>query len=107
MADGFQFAFTPAVDAATQPAWEKVKRHVTPLEWRLHAPLIAEINRLKAVSRIGMGRCQGRVCAAAAAELLAAASGRNIAAVGRLRAQPPVKPLPIGLVQHDGREAAE
>ncbi|HEY3694707.1 quinolinate synthase NadA [Phenylobacterium sp.] len=47
MADGFQFAFTPAVERATAPAWEKVKRHVTPFEWRLHAPLIAEINRLK------------------------------------------------------------
>lgn len=47
MADGFQFAFTPAVEAATAPAWEKVKRHVTPMEWRVQAPLIAEINRLK------------------------------------------------------------
>jgi len=46
-ADGFQFAFTPAVEAQTAPAWEKVKRHVTPMEWRLQAPLIAEINRLK------------------------------------------------------------
>jgi len=46
-ADGFQFAFTPAVEASTAPAWEKVKRHVTPMEWRLQAPLIAEINRLK------------------------------------------------------------
>src|SRR4051812_14801245 len=47
MADGFQFDFTPAVEQDTAFAWEKVKRHVTPLEWRLQAPLIAEINRLK------------------------------------------------------------
>src|ERR1700754_4140568 len=46
-ADGFQFAFTPQVETATASTWEKVKRHVTPLEWRLQAPLIAEINRLK------------------------------------------------------------
>ncbi len=46
-ADGFQFAFTPEIEAATAPAWEKVKHHVTPMEWRLQAPLIAEINRLK------------------------------------------------------------
>src|SRR5665213_3198098 len=46
-ADGFQFAFTPEIEAATAPAWEKVKRHVTPMEWRAQAPLIAEINRLK------------------------------------------------------------
>ena len=47
MADG-SFAFTPAVEDATASLWQKVKGQVTPLEWRLHAPLIAEINRLKA-----------------------------------------------------------
>lgn len=47
MADGFQFAFTPEVETATLPLWEKVKGHITPMEWRLQAPLIAEINRLK------------------------------------------------------------
>jgi quinolinate synthase len=46
-ADGFQFAFTPEIEALTAPAWEKVRRHVTPMEWRAQAPLIAEINRLK------------------------------------------------------------
>jgi quinolinate synthase len=47
MADGFQFAFTPDVERATRPVWDKVKTHITPMEWRLQAPLIAEINRLK------------------------------------------------------------
>src|ERR1700754_3676698 len=46
-ADGFQFAFTPQVETATAASWEKVKRHITPMEWRAQAPLIAEINRLK------------------------------------------------------------
>ena len=46
-ADGFQVAFTPEIEALTAPAWEKVKHHVTPMEWRAQAPLIAEINRLK------------------------------------------------------------
>jgi quinolinate synthase len=46
-ADGFQFPFTPAVEAETARVWEKVKGHVTPMEWRTQAPLIAEINRLK------------------------------------------------------------
>ncbi|QEL22686.1 FAD/NAD(P)-binding oxidoreductase [Bosea sp. F3-2] len=58
---------------------------------------IGEINRLKAVSRVGMGRCQGRMCAAASAEVLAAATGKPIDAVGRLRAQAPVKPIPLAL----------
>ena len=54
-----------------------------------------EMNRLKALTRIGMGRCQGRVCGHAAAELLARACGVDIESVGRLRGQPPVKPIPI------------
>src|SRR6202789_4432856 len=48
MADGSGgFEFTPAVEAATLPIWEKVRSRVTPLEWRLQAPLIAAINALK------------------------------------------------------------
>ena len=57
-----------------------------------------EVNRAKALTRIGMGRCQGRVCGAAAAEVLAARLGCDIAAIGRLRGQAPVKPLPIPAV---------
>ena len=48
MADGTTaFDFTPEVEAATAGLWARVKRRVTPIEWRIHAPLIAEINRLK------------------------------------------------------------
>ena len=48
MADGSTpLAFTREVEAATAPLWEKVKSRVTPIEWRLHAPLIDAINRLK------------------------------------------------------------
>lgn len=54
-----------------------------------------ELNRAKAFSRIGMGRCQGRFCGLAAAEVLAAALGVPIDQVGRLRGQAPVRPLPI------------
>ena len=46
MADG-QLLMDPAVRRATDPVWDKVKDHVTPAEWALHAPLIAEINALK------------------------------------------------------------
>ncbi|WP_315736645.1 FAD/NAD(P)-binding oxidoreductase [Bradyrhizobium sp. SZCCHNR1093] len=58
---------------------------------------LTEINRLKAVTRIGMGRCQGRMCGAVAAELLAAQTRRDIGAVGRLRAQAPIKPIPLAV----------
>ena len=54
-----------------------------------------ELNRLKALTRIGMGRCQGRMCGAAAARLLADAAAVPLSAVGRLRSQPPLKPVPI------------
>jgi len=54
-----------------------------------------EINRLKALTRVGMGRCQGRMCGEAALQLLAEETGRPLEAVGRLRSQPPVKPIPL------------
>ena len=61
----------------------------------LHGKGANELNRAKAFSRVGMGRCQGRYCGHTAAELLADAAGVSIEAVGRLRGQAPVKPLPI------------
>lgn len=54
---------------------------------------ITEMNRLKAMTRCGMGRCQGRLCGGPAAEILAVATGRPVEDVGRLRAQPPLKPV--------------
>ena len=57
-----------------------------------------EVNRLKALTRIGMGRCQGRMCAPAAARLLAHATSQPLKDVGRLRTQAPVKPLPIAML---------
>lgn len=56
-----------------------------------------EINRVKAHCRVGMGRCQGRMCGLAAAEVVAERSGRAIHEVGRLRGQAPIKPLPFGV----------
>ncbi|MCS4251569.1 NAD(P)/FAD-dependent oxidoreductase [Pseudomonas sp. BIGb0164] len=56
-----------------------------------------EINRVKAHCRVGMGRCQGRMCGLAAAEIVAERSGRGIEEVGRLRGQAPIKPLPFGV----------
>lgn len=62
-----------------------------------HALSPQEINRAKAFTRIGMGRCQGRVCGIAAAQILAYELGVPLAEVGRLRGQAPIKPLPIGV----------
>lgn len=56
---------------------------------------IDDLNRLKALTRIGMGLCQGRMCQSGAAELLADCRRIPLSAVGRLRGQAPVKPLPF------------
>jgi hydrogen cyanide synthase HcnB len=59
---------------------------------------VSEVNRLKAFTRLGMGRCQGRLCGSPASEILAAACHRPVAAVGRLRGQAPVKPVPLAVL---------
>lgn len=60
-----------------------------------------EANRAKAFSRVGMGRCQGRYCGHAAAEIIAHAATIPIEAAGRLRGQAPVKPLSIALTEDE------
>ncbi len=59
---------------------------------------IDNLNRLKALTRIGMGLCQGRMCQAGAAELLADCRGLALADIGRLRGQAPVKPLNLAML---------
>ena len=46
MYDGVE-PFSPALESELAPVWERVKSKVTPLEWRLQAPLISAINALK------------------------------------------------------------
>lgn len=54
-----------------------------------------EVNRVKAMTRCGMGRCQGRVCGPALQEIVATKAGGDGAAAGRLRGQAPVKPIAL------------
>lgn len=65
----------------------------------------AEVNRLKALTRVGMGRCQGRMCGVAAGEILAQATMQPLERVGRLRGQVPIKPIPIRLQSATPAEA--
>jgi hypothetical protein len=46
------------------------------------------------------------MCGAAAAEMLAHASGQPLAQVGRLRGQAPIKPIPIQLASAPAEGAA-
>ncbi len=52
-----------------------------------------EVNKAKAFTRVGMGRCQGRYCGHAGAELVAATLDVPLQEASRLRGQAPVKPL--------------
>ncbi|MGX1741734.1 FAD-dependent oxidoreductase [Bosea sp. NPDC055353] len=58
-----------------------------------------EVNRVKAMTRCGMGRCQGRVCGPALQEIVAAGTGHGGEAAGRLRGQAPVKPIALAAAE--------
>jgi NAD(P)H-nitrite reductase large subunit len=60
-----------------------------------------EVNRVKAITRCGMGRCQGRVCGSALQEIVAAEAFVTIEAAGRLRGQAPVKPVMLSTAEAD------
>lgn len=61
-----------------------------------------EVNRAKSLGRVGMGRCQGRYCELAAAEIVATCAGYGGAReAGRLRGQAPVRPAPITALIQD------
>ncbi|MGQ3485886.1 FAD/NAD(P)-dependent oxidoreductase [Roseovarius pacificus] len=65
-----------------------------------------EPNRAKSLSRVGMGRCQGRYCGAAAARILAANGGLPLEQQPGLRPQAPVRPMPMRLLREDGEGTA-
>lgn len=101
---GLQQAFPwPAQQAAELPDSAVICRceGITAGELRAVVNLKSarEANRAKAFSRVGMGRCQGRYCAHAGAEVIAAVLGCPVAEVGRLRTQAPVKPLAFSIVE--------
>lgn len=103
-ADGLRRAFPwPAQQAACLPDDAIVCRCETitagALRGVVRATGACEANRAKAFSRVGMGRCQGRYCGHAAAEVIAEAAGVPLDQVGRLRSQAPVKPLPMAIAE--------
>jgi NADPH-dependent 2,4-dienoyl-CoA reductase/sulfur reductase-like enzyme len=53
------------------------------------------LSALKAMTRLGMGPCQGRMCWAAAARYVAARTGRAVAEVGPLSVRPPIRPIDL------------
>ncbi|WP_027782347.1 MULTISPECIES: NAD(P)/FAD-dependent oxidoreductase [Burkholderia] len=98
--EGLETAFAPPADQAARCPDDTIvcrceEIDAGTLRRCIRGGEATELNRLKALTRVGMGRCQGRMCGDAAALVLAAETGRPLADGGRLRAQPPVKPFPI------------
>ena len=54
------------------------------------------LNQLKAFTRCGMGPCQGRMCGASVADVLAAARGLHSRDVEPYRTRFPARPLTVG-----------
>jgi bacterioferritin-associated ferredoxin len=57
------------------------------------------VSAVRMLTRAGMGHCQGRMCGAAVAELLARELGQPVESVGQTTPRPPVVPIPLaGLI---------
>jgi len=57
-----------------------------------------DVNVVRALTRIGMGRCQGRNCASHVSATIARLTSRDVAGVAPATARPPLKPVPIGAI---------
>jgi thioredoxin reductase/bacterioferritin-associated ferredoxin len=58
-----------------------------------------EMNELKRLTRMGMGRCQGRMCAPAVQEIIAAQTQTPAAEIKYLNQRPPIKLVPIKVLE--------
>jgi bacterioferritin-associated ferredoxin len=61
-------------------------------------------NEVKAMTRCGMGDCQGRMCGQLVAHCVARETGRPMGEVGLFRPRPPIFPVPVATL---GRHAEE
>jgi NADPH-dependent 2,4-dienoyl-CoA reductase/sulfur reductase-like enzyme len=59
------------------------------------------VNEVKAWTRVGMGRCQGRMCGPALSHLIAGATGRPVTDAGVFTPRPPAKPVPLAALAHE------
>jgi thioredoxin reductase len=54
------------------------------------------LDRIKSVTRAGMGPCQGRQCGYTVAHIVAEAKAQPVSEIGFYRVRPPLKPLTLG-----------
>ncbi len=62
---------------------------------------VHEVNSLKAITRMSMGRCQGRNCVATLTRLIAAEAGIDVAEVPPPRPRPPLRPIGVAALAAD------
>jgi len=55
----------------------------------------SHVNEVKAWTRVGMGRCQGRMCGPALAHLIAGETGQPMTETGVFTPRPPAKPVSL------------
>jgi NADPH-dependent 2,4-dienoyl-CoA reductase/sulfur reductase-like enzyme len=56
---------------------------------------VTDLNEVKAITRCGMGPCQGRMCGPALGEIVAAERESSIPDAGLFTIRPPLKPIPL------------
>jgi hypothetical protein len=69
-------------------------------------PWSGNVNLVKAVTRSGMGPCQGRICASLVAEVTARGTGQAVDQVDYFHARPPLKPVPLEVLAQAESESA-
>ncbi len=60
-----------------------------------------QMAEVKALTRIGMGRCQGRLCGPSLAHCIAERTGCGVGDTRPFSPRPPVKPVPLGALIHE------
>jgi hypothetical protein len=63
----------------------------------------SHVNEVKAWTRVGMGRCQGRMCGPALAHLVARVTGRALTEAGVFTPRPPAKPVLLAALAREVR----
>ena len=115
--DDSEPAAEPAAESASEPASEPAEepaeddtlvcrceevsaaRVRAAVRWGCHDP-----NRLKGLTRCGMGPCQGRFCGATMEQVFAFETGAARQRIGHFSARPPVKPVTLGQLAGNDNE---
>jgi D-hydroxyproline dehydrogenase subunit alpha len=60
------------------------------------------VSDVKNIVRTGMGNCQGRTCGSIVAQIMAAETGKPLAALRYFSIRPPIHPLPLSVIEEYG-----